>query len=136
MKNRTPEHQRFEDAVASLPQVRDGMPEDQWRQPRHWWFVNATFGSPGSDIDERARVYHLECTLGRGLGDNFVQVIRRYPELTHMLLNSTLKDMVAVGKLTGVEIAFLEAVAEALVLRRSDLSIVKAGQPDVNGTYA
>lgn len=121
----TPERQDFEDAINSLPHVRDGMSPEQWRSPRHWWFINATFGAPGDDRDTKATTYDLECILGRALAERLLWVCQRYPAHAELITAATLKDMTAVGRLSGIEVAFIERLVEAFAKSEAPrLSIV------------
>jgi hypothetical protein len=55
--------------------------------------------------------YTLDCDLGASLGDNFVKVLRRYPDQAYELTEFTLKALAKVGRYSGVEVAFLDRIA-------------------------
>lgn len=115
--------ERFEDAIDALPQVRSGMLEAEWNCPRKWWHVPSL---RQQNEPRSTGVYTIECVLGAALADNFLRVLREYPDVSRSFIESTLKDMVAVGRLSGVEVAFIERLVGNMALRGAPaLSVVK-----------
>lgn len=107
-----------------LPHVRDAK-KGEWRHPRHWWAL----GDP-IDKDRNHPImfcnYTMDCFVGDALAQNLLAVCRRFPSEATMLIQMTLHDMIAVGRLSGVEVAFTDTLAVHLArsLRGAPLAVV------------
>lgn len=101
-----PEPSRFDQAIDRLSHVVT-RPRGQGRD---FWHI----GQPVEDRQGHYRFladYALDCDLGRALGENFLKVLRLFPDEAGMLTELTLKSIAKAGRLTGVEVAFLNQVA-------------------------
>lgn len=57
----------------------------------------------------------LECLIGRVLAENFIETARRHPAHRQTMLRSTLLDMIRGGKVSGIEVAFIERITATLM---------------------
>lgn len=101
----TPRTARFLEAIQLLPHVKTYTRG----RGRDFWHIGATI-----DDAIRSRVtasYEMDYTLGEALGKNFTEVLRRFPDETSRLTEYVLKDMMKVGRASGVEFGFIDSVA-------------------------
>lgn len=119
------ERSRFEEAVAFLSHV-----EVHPRVGRDFWVIGETAGI----VNERTKTqrvlvnYELDCDLGRTLGATFVAVLSRYPDEAADLISYTLKSMLKHGRFSGVEIAFIDALARSVKVSGRPIAVVAAEQ--------
>lgn len=105
-----PEDHSLDNAIARLPHVRSGLKEGEWKFPRCWWRLWEALDREDGGPPLLSGDYSLDCFIGRTLGENLLLVCQRYPQHAGTLIQDTLRDMVAVGRFSGVEIGFLSVM--------------------------
>jgi hypothetical protein len=115
---------RFEEALGYLSHIG----HDAGRAgARDFWSIGDTI-SDGHGGQRVLANYCLDCELGLALGANFVSVLQRYPDQARSLLSSTLMAMIRHGRLSGVEVGFIEILTRTLKSVTAPIAVVAAEQ--------